>query len=87
MTSQVNFSNRKRNLSTINLSSEARADVRRLRVIRKRLERHLGVVGALRAEQTDIWKRRNEAGDVWQTELARLSGVTQPFVAREIAKK
>jgi hypothetical protein len=86
VTSQSNFANRKRDLARVKLSPEARADVRRLRAIRRRIERHQGVQEALRAEQRDIWKRRNEAGDVWQSELARLSGVSQPFVAREIGK-
>jgi predicted transcriptional regulator len=40
----------------------------------------------LREEQRTIWRRRDAAKDVWQAELARLSGVSQPFVAREIAK-
>ena len=87
MTSQINFSNRKRDLSRVKLSPDARADVRRLRAIKRRMDKHQGIMGDLRAEQLAIWKRRNEAGDVWQTELARLSGVTQPFVAREIAKQ
>lgn len=75
--------NRKRDLSKVKLSEEARADVRRLRSIRRSKDR----VEVLKAEMIEIWCRRNEAKDVKQTELARLSGVTQPYVARMIAEK
>lgn len=68
------------------LSEEAQGDVKRLRFIRRSLSRRRQGMEEMVEERRRIWKRRTSAGDLNLSELARLSGVTQPFVKREVSK-
>lgn len=75
---------RRRNLNVLRLAPEVRQDVRRLRTIRKALERHTGASSDLRAERRDTVKRLKDVLSLG--ELADLCGVEPSFVAREITK-
>jgi hypothetical protein len=79
-------SNRPRNLDEVKLSPGARADLARLAEIKEQLGDLTMVAELLREEQVKIWRRRVKRDDVRQSELAEVSGVTQPYVARKVAK-
>lgn len=79
-------SNRPRNLDEVKLSPGARADLARLAEIRMALDFERRVIDELTKEQTKIWRRRVKRDDVRQSELADVSGVTQPYVARKVAQ-
>lgn len=87
MLSASEVRNRKRDLRQVDLSDEARADLARLRTIRFLIARAERRIAVLKSERLMIWRRRDEVGDVWRSELARASDVTQPFVSREIQAK
>ena len=79
--------NRQRDLATLALSDEARSDIAELVALREAIARADGEVKKLRERMRAIWRRRMKKGDLWPTQPARLSGVTQAYVTREIAKK
>ena len=79
--------NRQRDLATLALSDEARSNIAELVALREAIAHADGEVKKLRERMRAIWRRRMKKGDLWPTELARLSGVTQAYVTREIAKK
>jgi hypothetical protein len=78
---------RRRDLESLELSEQCRADIDELETIRKALNWNNAQIAELNKKRTAIWKRRVKKGDLKKSELARLSGVSDIYVAKVLGKK
>lgn len=77
---------RQRDLETLPLSKQCRDDIAELEKLRKLINHYSGVVDEFNKARLKIWKRRDQKGDLKRNELARLSGVSGPYVTKELGK-
>lgn len=75
---------RRRDLDSLKLSKACRADMAELVAIRADIDAHYEDITRLSKRRAAIWQRRLAKGDLFQGELARLSGVTSNYVARVV---
>jgi hypothetical protein len=87
MTTEADPRLRRRDLSSLELSEQCRRDISELETIKAALDWNNAQIAELNRRRTAIWKRRLKKGDLKKSELARLSGVSDIYVAKVVSQK